>query len=129
LNGGSLDEIARGLVDALISAKWKRLDVARAMHEPLIDIRGADLVRAATKRGACLTASLLAKCRDATFDAPESLGLFIMSACSSLLQAAIRDPARVDADAVELRANMYAMVRGYLKEMSQAGQETRGTQN
>jgi AcrR family transcriptional regulator len=119
LNGRSLDEIASGLVDAFIAAKWKRIDVARAMHEPLVDIGGVELVRAAAKRGARLTATLLASCRDATFDEPDSLGLFIVTACSSLLQAAIADPAS-SIDAAELRVNMHAMVRGYLGEMRQA---------
>jgi AcrR family transcriptional regulator len=34
LRGRSLDEIARGLVGAMIAAKWRRLEVSRAMHGP-----------------------------------------------------------------------------------------------
>lgn len=116
LVGGTLDEIASGLVDAFIAAKWKRIDVARAMHEPLVDIGGAELVRAAARRGAQLTAALFASCRDAHFEDADALGLFVVAACSSLLQAAIADPANA-IDATQLRAGMHAMVRGYLREM------------
>jgi AcrR family transcriptional regulator len=115
LDGGSLDEIASGLVDALISAKWRHIDVARAMQEPLVDVGGVLLVREATKKGVRLVSALLANCRDAEFERTEALGLFILTACSSLLQTAIAGSAG-PIDVNELRANMYAMVRGYLKE-------------
>lgn len=116
LAGGSRDEIAGGLVDALISAKWRHIEVSRAMQEPLVDVGGVLLVRAATKKGAGLVSALLANCRDADFEQTEALGLFILTACSSLLQTAIAN-SEGSADARELRVNMYAMVRGYLKEM------------
>lgn len=116
LNGCSLDEIATGLVDAFIAAKWRRLDVARAIHEPLVDVGGAELVRAAATRGAGLVASLLASCRDAEFPDVVSLARFLVTACSSLLQAAVTD----HTDSVQkgtLQDHMRAMVFGYLREM------------
>ena len=51
LYGRSLDETAAGLVDAFIAAKWKRLEVSRAMHEPLVEVGGAELVRASAAKG------------------------------------------------------------------------------
>ena len=59
LRGRSLDEIGAGMVDAMIAAKWRRLDVSRAMHEPLVEVGGAELVRASAARGASLVADLL----------------------------------------------------------------------
>ncbi|MGO8797939.1 MAG: TetR/AcrR family transcriptional regulator [Roseiarcus sp.] len=116
LNGCSLDEMSTGLVDAFIAAKWRRLDVARAMHEPLVDVGGAELVMAAATRVAGLVAGLLASCRDAAFRDVLSLALFIVTACSSLLQAAVTD----HTDSVQrgvLHDHMRAMVLGYLREM------------
>jgi AcrR family transcriptional regulator len=116
LNGSSLDEIATGLVEAFIAAKWRRLDVARAMHEPLVDVGGAKLVRAAATRGVGLVVGILASCRDAEFNDVPSLALVIVMACSSLLQTAITD----DTGSIQramLHDHMRAMVFGYLKEM------------
>ena len=50
LKGHSLDEIATGMVDAMIGAKWRRLEVSRAMHEPLVEVGGAELVRASAAK-------------------------------------------------------------------------------
>ena len=41
-----LDQQVQGLVDAVIAAKWERIEVSRALHEPLADIGGAQLVSA-----------------------------------------------------------------------------------
>jgi AcrR family transcriptional regulator len=62
LKGRSLAEIAIGLVDAMIAAKWRRLEVSRAMHEPLVEVGGAELVRASAAKGASLVADLLRSC-------------------------------------------------------------------
>jgi AcrR family transcriptional regulator len=116
LSGGSLGEIATGLVDAFISAKWRSLDVAKAIHEPLVDVGGAELVRVAPTRGAALVGNLLASCRDAEFRDVPCLAQFIVTACISLLQAAVTD----HTDAVQrgmLQDHMREMVFGYLKEM------------
>jgi AcrR family transcriptional regulator len=116
LNGCSLDEIATGLVDAFIAAKWRRLDVAKAMHEPLVDVGGAELVSIATTQGAELVAGLLASCSDARFRDVISLAQFIVTACSSLLQAAVINHTGSVQRSV-LQDHMRAMVLGYLREM------------
>ena len=66
LRGRSLDEIATGMVDAMIAAKWRRLEVSRAMHEPLVEVGGAELVRASAATGASLVADLEKLPRDRT---------------------------------------------------------------
>jgi AcrR family transcriptional regulator len=118
LDGRPLDELATGLVDAFIVAKWRRIEVSRAMHEPLSDVRGAELVRAAATRAAGSVAIILRSCSDASFRDENLLALLIVMACSSLLQAAIADqPSPLEKEA--LRAHMRAMVLGYLREMEQ----------
>jgi hypothetical protein len=44
LIGRPLDHAVTGLVNALIESKWKRIEVARALHEPLGEVNGAKLV-------------------------------------------------------------------------------------
>jgi AcrR family transcriptional regulator len=88
LRGRSLDEIARGLVDAMIAAKWRRLEVSRAMHEPLVEVGGAELVRASAARGASLAADLLRSCSEIGALDVEPLAVFLVMACTSMLQAA-----------------------------------------
>ena len=114
LRGRSLDEIARGLVDAMIAAKWRRLEVSRAMHEPLVEVGGAELVRASAARGASLVADLLRSCSEIGAVDVEPLAVFLVMACTSMLQAAFIDYA---ADKETIRMHMRAMVRGYLSEM------------
>jgi len=118
LNGRSLDELATGLVDVFIAAKWKRFDVSRAMHEPLADVGGAELVRVAGMRTAGSIAGILKSCRDASFHDEHLLALLIVMACSSLLQTAIADK-RNALEMELLRAHMRAMVLGYLRETQQ----------
>src|SRR5580700_5222805 len=48
--GQTLNEIAKGFVDAAIAAKWAQIEVSRALHEALADVGGAQLVRAAAMR-------------------------------------------------------------------------------
>ena len=115
LRGGSLDEIATGLVDAFVAAKWRCLNVARAIHEPLVDVGGAELVRAAATRGTKLVANLLASCRDTAFRDVLSLAQFIVTACSALLQAAVTEHTG-SVQRSMLQDHMRAMVLGYLKE-------------
>jgi len=114
LHGLSLDEIAAGLVDAFIAAKWKRLEVSRAMHEPLVEVGGAELVRASAAKGAALAASVLRSCPEIGRDDVEPLAVFLVMACTSMLQAAFMDYV---VDKETIRAHMHAMVRGYLREM------------
>ncbi len=114
LEGRPLDEIAAGLVDAMIAAKWRRLEVSRAMHEPLVEVGGAELVRASAARGASLVADLLRSCPEIAGVDVEPLAVFLVMACTSMLQAAFIEYA---ADKETIRAHMHAMVRGYLREM------------
>jgi AcrR family transcriptional regulator len=114
LDGRSLDEIAIGLVDAMIAAKWRRLEISRAMHEPLVEVGGAELVRASAAKGASLVAGLLRSCPEIADIDVEPLAVFLVMACTSMLQAAFIE---YSADKEMIRAHMRAMVRGYLREM------------
>lgn len=114
LRGRSLDEIATGMVDAMIAAKWRRLEVSRAMNEPLVEVGGAELVHAAAARGASLIAELLRSCPEIGEVDVEPLAVFLVMACTSMLQAAFIEYA---ADKETVRAHLRAMVRGYLREM------------
>lgn len=113
LRGRPLDEIATGMVDAMIDAKWRRDKLSRAMHEPLFEVGGAELVRASAAKGAALVAGLLRSCSEIVVDV-EPLAVFLVMACTSMLQAAFIEYA---ADKETIRAHMHAMVRGYLREM------------
>ena len=110
LYGRSLDEIATGLVDAFIAAKWRRLEVSRAMHEPLVEV-AAKLVRISAAKGAALVAHVLT---EIDRDDVEPLAVFLVMACTAMLQAAFTDCV---VDRETIRAHMHAMVRGYLREM------------
>jgi AcrR family transcriptional regulator len=114
LRGRSLDETAAGLVDAFIAAKWKRFEISRATHEPLVEVRGAELVRAAAMRGAAMVADMLRGAAEIGDDA-EPAAAFLVMACTSMLQAAFMDYA---VDKETLRAHMRAMIRGSLREIS-----------
>ena len=114
LKGRSLDEIAIGMVDAMIAAKWRRLEVSRAMHEPLVEVGGAELVRASAAKGTSLVAELLASCPEIGDVDVEPLAVFLVIACTSMLQAAFIEYA---ADKETIRAHMHATVCGYLREM------------
>jgi AcrR family transcriptional regulator len=113
--GRSLNETAAGLVDAFIAAKWRRLDVSRAMHEPLGEVGGAELLRASAAKGADFVTGLLRSCPEIGRDDVEPLAVFLVMACMSMLQAAFMN--RV-VDKETIRTHMHAMVRGYLREMN-----------
>ena len=113
LRGRSLDEIATGMVDAMIAAKWRRLDVSRAMHEPLVEVGGVELVRASAARGASLVADLLRSCSEIGAVDVDRLAVLLVMACTSMLQAAFVEYA---ADRETIRRHMHAMARGYLCE-------------
>jgi AcrR family transcriptional regulator len=119
LAGSSLDKMAEGLVEAIITAKCRRIEFSRAMQEPLADIDGVTLVKAAANKAAAFVAEILTSCRDAAFDDVHRLAFLIVSSCRSLLQSAIVDRAS-PSDMAALRTHMRAMVHGYLKEMQRA---------
>jgi AcrR family transcriptional regulator len=114
--GQTLDEIAKGFVDAVIAAKWAHIEVSRALHEALADVGGAQLVRAAAMRTAGSVAEVLRSCVDASFREEDRLALLIVISCSSVLQTAIAEQTTA-LDRETLRAHMRAMVLGYLREM------------
>jgi AcrR family transcriptional regulator len=116
LHGRSLDELATGLVDVFVAAKWKHLEISRAMHEPLVDVGGAELVRTAATKASGFIAEVLRSCSDTRFRDAHLLALLIVMACSSLLQTAIADR-RNSIEMNVLHGHMRAMVLGYLKEM------------
>jgi len=116
LQGRTIDQQVRGLVDAVIAAKWEHIEVSRALHEPLADIGGAELVTASAVKMAGSIAEVLRSCADAAFRDVDRLALLIVISCSSLLQAAITDQTgAIGREA--LRVHMCAMVLGYLHEM------------
>jgi AcrR family transcriptional regulator len=112
--GRPLDEIAAGIVDAMIAAKWRRLEVSRAMHEPLVEVGGAELVRASAAKGAAFASDLLRSCPEIGPVDLEPLAIFLMMACTSMLQAAFIE---YGAERETVRVHMQAMVRGYLREV------------
>jgi hypothetical protein len=116
IEGRSLDEMASGLVEAIIKAKCRRIEISRAIQEPLADIGGVALVKAAANKAAAFLAEILKSCRDAAFDDVQRLAFLILTSCRSLLQSAIIDGAS-PSDMAALRKHMRAMVHGYLKEM------------
>jgi AcrR family transcriptional regulator len=126
LAGRSLDEMAAGLVDAIIKAKCQRIEISRAMQEPLADIGGVPLVKAAANKAAAFVAEMLTDCRDAAFDDVHRLAFLIVTSCRSLLQSAIVDRAS-SSDMAALRTHMRAMVHGYLKEMQRVPAQIRRT--
>jgi AcrR family transcriptional regulator len=113
LEGQAADDLAAGLVDAFIEAKWRRLEVSRAMHELLVEVGGLELLRASAGRGAVFVAELLRRCPDIDREDVEPLAAFLVMACTSMLQAAMDHAV----DKETLRAHMRGMVRGYLREM------------
>src|SRR5277367_6086461 len=94
LHGRTLDEVVTGLVDAFVAAKWARIEVSRALHEPLADVGGAELVRSAAIKAAGCVANVLSSCGDASFEDEHRLALITVVSSSSLLQTAIADKAR-----------------------------------
>lgn len=92
------------------------------MHEPLVEVGGAELVRAAAAKGAALAASVLRSCPEIGRDDVEPLAVFLVMACTSMLQAAFMDYV---VDKETIRAHMHAMVRGYLREMASVNEKDR----
>jgi hypothetical protein len=64
--------------------------------------------------GASLVVDLLRSCPEIAGIDLEPLAVFLVMACTSMLQAAFIEYA---ADKETIRAHMHAMVRGYLREM------------
>ena len=114
--GRALQEIVYGLVDAVVAAKWARIEISRALHEPLAEVRGAECVHSTALKMAAPLAEILDSCCDATFDDAHRLALLIVISCSSLMQTAIADTTD-SFDKEILRAHMRAMVLGYLHQM------------
>jgi AcrR family transcriptional regulator len=116
LRGRTLERQVTGLVDGAIAAKWAHIDVSRALHEPLADIGGAQLVTASAAKTAGSVAEVLRSCVDASFHDVDRLALLLVISCSALLQAAVTDETGA-LDREALRAHMRALVLGYLHEM------------
>jgi AcrR family transcriptional regulator len=118
LNGQPLEELATGLVDAFIAVKYRRVELSRALREPLADVGGAQLVKAAAQRAAGALADSVQNCPDASFRDKQLPALLIVMACSSLMQIAVIDQT-VPLETTTLRAHMRALVLGYLREAQQ----------
>jgi AcrR family transcriptional regulator len=118
LDGQPLDELASGLVDAFIATKYRRIELSRALHEPLAEVGGAQLIRAAAHRAAAALARSLQSCPDASFRDDQLPALLMVMACSTLMQIAVIDQT-VPLEITTLRAHMRALVLGYLREAQQ----------
>jgi AcrR family transcriptional regulator len=116
LCGHTLDRQITGLVDAAITAKWEHIEVSRALHEPLADIGGTELVTTSAIKTAGVVAEVLRTCADASFRDVDRLALLLVISCSALLQAAVTDETGT-LDRESVRTHMRAMVLGYLHEM------------
>jgi AcrR family transcriptional regulator len=114
--GRPLDEMVTGMIDAVIAAKWEHIEISRALHEPMAEVRGVECMRDAEARMAAPVAAILRSCSDASFRDEERIALTMVIACSSLLQAAITDKTTAF-NRESLRDHMRAMVLGYLREM------------
>jgi AcrR family transcriptional regulator len=116
LSGSPLEVMVTGMIDAVIAAKWQHIEISRALHEPMAEVRGAGCVRDAEEKMAAPVAEILKSCSDAAFGDVERLAITMVISCSALLQAAITDKMTAF-DRESLRAHMRAMVLGYLREM------------
>jgi AcrR family transcriptional regulator len=116
LEGRTLEEMVTGMIDAVIAVKWEHIEISRALHEPMAEVRGAECVRDAGVKMAAPVAAMLRSCNDAAFRDEERIALAIVTSCSALLQAAITDKTKAF-DRESLRAHTRAMVLGYLREM------------
>jgi AcrR family transcriptional regulator len=118
LDGQPLGELTIGLVDAFIAAKYRRVELSRALHEPLAEVGGAQLVKTAAHRAADALARSLQSCPDASFRDERLPALLMVMACSTLMQIAVIDQT-VPLEITTLRAHMRALVLGYLREAQQ----------
>jgi AcrR family transcriptional regulator len=116
LRGKPLEDMVRGFVDTAIAEKWARIEVSRALHEPLADIGGTARVYAAAAQTAGTVAEVLQSCRDASFAGVRQLAFLIVISCSAVLQAAMSDQAGTF-EKEALRAHMQALILGYLRQM------------
>ena len=78
LRGSTLDRQVGGLVDGVIAAKFEHIDVSRALHEPLADIGGTELVTTSAIKTAGSIAEVLRSCADASFRDVDRLALLIV---------------------------------------------------
>jgi AcrR family transcriptional regulator len=117
LHGRTLETMVEGLVDAVVAAKWERIDISRALHEPLAELHGAERVHDAALRMAEPLADILRTCSDASFRDEHRLAMLVVVSVSSLLQTVIADKTS-GIDMASVRAHMRAMTLGYLREMA-----------
>lgn len=116
IRGQDLETVVRTLVDAFITAKLMRIDVSIALYEPLTDVGGAALVKAASGRAAIAIAETLKCCPDMTFNDTNVPSAIIVTVCGALVQAALEaNPSPRDLEA--LRHHMGALVLGYLRSV------------
>lgn len=126
LIGRPLDHAVTGLVNALIESKWKRIEVARALHEPLGEVNGAKLVTRFAGKATRLVVEILKACPDVRIRDVEVGAQFIVLACNSLLQAALTDNTGT-LDTKKLGAHMRSMVLGYLRERMRPDGKTKSS--
>lgn len=101
LIGRPLDHAVTGLVNALIESKWKRIEVARALHEPLGEVNGAKLVTRFAGKATRLVVEILKACPDVN-----NTGTL---------------------DTKKLGAHMRSMVLGYLRERMRPDGKTKSS--
>ena len=115
MTGRPLAQVAEGLADAFVDAKWRRIDLAVALRPVLAEVGGSEMARASGLAAVQAIAATLAACPDVRFDDANAAALFVTMAASAVLQAAIA--AHGDAaDADDVRRHLRAMVKGYLAE-------------
>jgi AcrR family transcriptional regulator len=119
LDGKPVVELVPAWVNAFVSAKCRRLDVARAMHEPLSDVAAErqKLVRTLIGRTVLTIAKNLEACPDSPRGDHLLHAQFIVQTCSSVLQAAVADRA-IPLDQELLSSHLVSLVGGYLRERS-----------
>ena len=88
--GGKLAVAVGCVVDAFLAAKLERVDVSTALYEASADVKGAALVKSAAQRAGAALAETLQACPDVAFDDPLVPSMVVVTACSALVQAALR---------------------------------------
>ena len=117
--GRDLESVVRGVIDAFIVAKLKRIDVSMALYEPRIDVAGALLVAAASRRAAGAVREALDGCPDIGFDDAAMPSMVVVRVCSALVQAAL-ESGRRSPDPDVLRHHLRALALGYLRAIGHA---------
>lgn len=112
-HGAPLAVMTERLVQALLDAKLKRLEVSLALYGPAAQLDGAAIVRAAGARAAVAIAGALGTCADARIPAPLEAAATLSVTLSALMQSAL-EAGFGQLDTARLERHMACLAVGYL---------------